>query len=95
METSELKRRLKAEICKLSFNKDRKRILEILHEYYMNLENAQRLDVCTRLIFFRCTYHIFDFLRKNNQLRRNVGRFNKELTNDFNKMLEELKDESS
>ena len=94
MEASELKTQLKSILCKIPSSEDRSRVIDLLHEYYMNLDAAQRLDVVNRLIYFECSYYVFVYLRSHRQLMRNVGSFDKKLTDDFTELLEQLKNES-
>ena len=71
---------------------DRIRLIALVEDYFSLLERTQSLPILQRLIFFDCTYIVFNFLRLNRQLMRHVERFDKVCIDDFKLMIRRLYD---
>ena len=83
---------LLAQLADIAEKKDRIWLITLLKCYYALLETTQRLPCLHRLKFFDCTYIVFSFLHLNGQLRRYKEQFDKEYTNELNKMFKRLYD---
>ena len=71
---------------------DRIRLIALVEDYFSLLERTQSLPILQRLIFFDCTYIVFNFLRLNRQLMRHVEQFDKVCIDDFKLMIRRLYD---
>ena len=71
---------------------NRIRLIALVEDYFSLLERTQSLPILQRLIFFDCTYIVFNFLRLNRQLMRHVEQFDKVCIDDFKLMIRRLYD---
>ena len=59
--------------------KERKAALRTLVDYCILTETQQQLGVVTRERYHQMIVHVFNFLRRNRQLARRVGKFDKDV----------------
>ena len=75
----ELKQGLVGELEKISSADERQKALGVVIEFCMLMERKQQLGVEDREKCNRMTGLVFDYLRRNRQLARRVGAFDKDV----------------
>ena len=88
----EMKKRLQKALKGLSQH-ERREAIRRLNNYVAHLEYVQQMDVVMRLSYWECAYAVFDYLRRNKQLGRTVGKFDAEIRQVLNDMIRELLNE--
>ena len=88
----EMKKRLQKALKGLSQH-ERREAIRRLNNYVAHLEYVQQMDVVMRLSYWECAYAVFDYLRRNKQLGRTVGKFDAEVRQVLNDMIRELLNE--
>ena len=83
---------LQTQLKNFAEESDRIRLIALVEDYFSLLERTQSLPIQQRLIFFDCTYIVFNFLRLNRQLMRHVEQFDKVCIDDFKLMIRRLYD---
>jgi hypothetical protein len=83
---------LQTQLKNFAEESDRIRLIAVVEDYFSLLERTQSLPILQRLIFFDCTYIVFNFLRLNRQLMRHVEQFDKVCIDDFKLMIRRLYD---
>jgi hypothetical protein len=83
---------LQTQLKNFAEESDRIRLIALVEDYFSLLERTQSLPILQRLIFFDCTYIVFNFLRQNRQLMRHVEQFDKVCIDDFKLMIRRLYD---
>ena len=85
----ELKKRLQKALKGLSQH-ERREAIRRLNNYVAHLEYVQQMDVVMRLSYWECAYAVFDYLRRNKQLGRTVGKFDAEVKQVLDDIIREL-----
>lgn len=85
----EMKKRLQKALKGLSQH-ERREAIRRLNNYVAHLEFVQQMDVVMRLSYWECAYAVFDYLRRNKQLGRNVGKFDAEVKQVLDDVIREL-----
>ena len=75
----ELREGLVSELEKIASAEERQEVLGTLVEYCMMMERRQKLGVVVRESCNRMVCHVFNYLRRNRQLARRVGAFDKDV----------------
>ena len=86
----EMKKRLQKALKGLNNHHERRAVLRQVNNYIAHLENVQQMDVVTRLSYWECAYAVFDYLRRNKQLGRTVGKFDAEVKQMLDDVIREL-----
>jgi hypothetical protein len=89
----EMKIRLQKALKGLNNHHERHAALRQVNNYIAHLENVQQMDVVTRLSYWECAYAVFDYLRRNKQLGRTVGKFDAEIKQVLDDIIRELLNE--
>ena len=87
-----MKKRLQKALKGLSQH-ERREAIRRLNNYVAHLEYVQQMDVVMRLSYWECAYAVFDYLRRNKQLGRNVGKFDAEVKQVLDDIIRELLNE--
>ena len=58
---------------------ERQAMLGAIVEYCMMMERKQQLRLVVRESYYRVAYHVFNYLRRNRQLARREGAFDKDV----------------
>ena len=85
----EMKKRLQKALKGLSQH-ERREAIRRLNNYVAHLEYVQQMDVVMRLSYWECAYAVFDYLRRNKQLGRTVGKFDAEVKQVLDEIIREL-----
>jgi hypothetical protein len=85
----EMKKRLQKALKGLSQH-ERREAIRRLNNYVAHLEYVQQMDVVMRLSYWECAYAVFDYLRRNKQLGRTVGKFDAEVKQVLDDIIREL-----
>lgn len=88
----EMKKRLQKALKGLSQH-ERREAIRRLNNYVAHLEYVQQMDVVMRLSYWECAYAVFDYLRRNKQLGRTVGKFDAEVKQVLDDIIRELLNE--
>ena len=75
----ELRRGLIGELERIESEEERQEMLGAIVEYCMMMERKQQLRLVVRESFYRVAYHVYNYLRRNRQLARRVGAFDKDV----------------
>ena len=75
----ELREGLIKELEKIESEKERQELLAAIVEYCMMLERKQMLRLVLRESYYRVAYHVYNYLRRNGQLARREGAFDKDV----------------
>ncbi len=86
MMNDELKNCLSAALKDVKDNRIRRKIIARLKEYLCHLERLQRMPYEHRAVFWKCNYHLFDYLRANGQIQREAGNFDDEIKEVLNSL---------
>lgn len=81
---------VKCAMCSLS-ERDRLKALALLQEFTHHLEHVQEVPQLVRLSFWESAYHVFYFLTKARQLRRDCTGFSAEVKQDLERLICQLK----
>lgn len=85
----EMKKRLQKALKGLSQH-ERREAIRRLNNYVAHLEYVQQMGVVMRLSYWECAYAVFDYLRRNKQLGRTVGKFDAEVKQVLDDIIREL-----
>lgn len=85
----EMKKHLQKALKGLSQH-ERREAIRRLNNYVAHLEYVQQMDVVMRLSYWECAYAVFDYLRRNKQLGRTVGKFDAEVKQVLDDIIREL-----
>ena len=85
--------RLKKALKGLESQCERRAALRRLKHYIALLENVQQMPLLTRLSYWECTYVVFEFLYRNKQLDRTVGKLDTEMKQILDSVIRELWDD--
>ena len=89
----ELRQGLVGELEKMASAEERQAMLGAIVEYCMMMERKQQLRLVVRESYYRVAYHVFNYLRRNRQLARREGAFDKDvklvLTSTLSRLLVE------
>ena len=72
---------------------ERHAALRQVNNYIAHLENVQQMPLLTRIAYWECAYAVFDYLRRNKQLGRTVGKFDAEVKQVLDDIIRELLNE--
>ena len=75
----ELRDGLVSELEKIASGEERQAVLSTVIEYCMLTERKQQLGVVDREKFHGMAVHVYNYLRRNRQLARRVGAFDKDV----------------
>ena len=89
----ELRRGLIGELERIESEEERQEMLGAIVEYCMMMERKQQLRLVVRESYYRVAYHVYNYLRRNRQLARREGAFDKDvklvLTSTLSRLLVE------
>ena len=68
----------------------RRKIVARLRENLRHLERLQQMPYEQRAAFWRCNYHLFDYLRQQGQVQRETGEFDSDVKENVKEILKEL-----
>ena len=86
----EIKIRLQKALKGLNNHHERHAALRQVNNYIAHLENVQQMPLLTRIAYWECAYAVFDYLRRNKQLGRTVGKFDAEVKQVLDDIIREL-----
>ena len=81
-----LRTKLQEALQDVKDKKARRQVVDRLKEYLCHQEKLQRMPYVHRAVFWKCNYHLFDYLRTNGQIQREAGDFD----GDVKEILKEL-----
>lgn len=73
---------------------ERRRVTERIFWLTDMLDEIQRLPLVARLQLYEAAFYVFNFLRRNRQLGRRVGRFDDEVRHEIERVLNKVYNEN-
>ena len=86
----ETERDIRAAVSKLKEKKEQRRALVLAASYVRLMERAQMLEIPTREVYHQATMAVYDYLRRNRQVQRNVGEFDRDVKQALERVLSKL-----
>ena len=68
----------------------RRKIVVRLREHLLLLEVLQKMPYEQRAVFWKCYFHLFDYLRIHGQVQREPGEFDAEVKENVKEILKEV-----
>ena len=68
----------------------RRKIVARLKEHLYLLERLQQIPYEQRAVFWKCYFHLFDYLRIHGQVQREPGEFDAEVKENVKEILQEV-----
>ena len=72
----------------------RREIVARLQEHLQLLERLQKMPYEQRAVFWRCNYHLFDYLRIHGQVQREAGEFDSDVKENVKEILKSAQGDS-
>ena len=81
----------------VDYKKDLKReerveVLNNVLNHLLALDFVQQMEYRLRMVFWKCNYHIYDFLRVQGQLSRDTGPIDQDVRNFLSDLIGKLAD---
>ena len=86
----ETERDIRAAVSKLRERKEQRRALVLAASCLRLMERAQMLEIPTREVYHQATQAVYDYLRRNRQVQRNVGEFDRDVKQALERVLSKL-----
>ena len=86
----ETERGIRAAVGKLRDRKEQRRALVLAASCLRLMERAQMLEIPTREVYHKTTQAVYDYLRRNRQVQRNVGEFDRNVRQALERVLSKL-----
>ena len=67
-------------------------VLDSVLNHLIALDIVQQMDYRLRMVFWKCNYHIYDFLRVQGQLSRDTGPIDQDVRNFLSELIGKLAD---
>jgi len=67
-------------------------VLDSVLNHLIALDIVQQMDYRLRMVFWKCNYHIYDFLRVQGQLSRDTGPIDQDVRNFLSDLIGKLAD---
>ena len=71
---------------------ERVEVLNNVLNHLLALDFVQQMDYRLRMVFWKCNYHIYDFLRMAGQLSRDTGPIDQDVRNFLSELIGKLAD---
>ena len=72
---ADLTAKIQQSLLKLESEHDRVEVIYRLRQFVTHLESVQLMQQKNRFVFWECAYNLYDYLRRNGQLKRQVNEF--------------------
>ena len=89
---TELEQKLREAFAELKSKEERLQVLDSILNHLIALDIVQQMDYRVRMVFWKCNYHIYDFLRVQGQLSRDTGPIDQDVRNFLSDLIEKLAD---
>ena len=76
---TELEQKLREAFAELKSEDERMVVLDSILNHLIALDIVQQMDYRVRMVFWKCHYHIYDFLRQTGQMGRESGPVSKDV----------------
>ena len=74
----ELEQKLREAFAELKSKEERLQVLDSVLNHLIALDIVQQMDYRLRMVFWKCNYHVYDFLRQTGQMGRESGPVSKD-----------------
>ena len=71
---------------------ERVEVLNNVLNHLLALDFVQQMEYRLRMVFWKCNYHIYDFLRVQGQLSRDTGPIDQDVRNFLSELMGKLAD---
>ena len=65
-------------------------VLDSVLNHLIALDIVQQMDYRLRMVFWKCNYHVYDFLRQTGQMGRESGPVSKDVRNFLSELFDKL-----
>lgn len=86
----ETEREIRKAVSKLKERKEQRRALVLAACCLKLMERKQMLEIPTREVYHATVTAVYDYLRRNKQVQRNVGPFDREVKDSIEQVLSRL-----
>ena len=76
----------------LKSREERVEVLNNVLNHLLALDFVQQMEYRLRMVFWKCNYHIYDFLRVQGQLSRDTGPIDQDVRNFLSELIGKLAD---
>ena len=94
----DLEQKLREAFAELKSKEERLQVLDSVLNHLIALDIVQQMDYRVRMVFWKCNYHIYDFLRMEGLMGRESGPVRKDvkeyLSDLFDKLVKDDKQEA-
>ena len=95
----DLEQKRREAFAELKSKEERLQVLDSVLNHLIALDIVQQMDYRLRMVFWKCNYHVYDFLRQTGQMGRESGPVSKDVRNFlcelFDKLLKDDEQEDS
>ena len=75
----ELEQKLREAFAELKSKEERLQVLDSVLNHLIALDIVQQMDYRLRMVFWKCNYHVYDFLRMEGLMGRESGPVSKDV----------------
>ena len=86
----ETERGIREAVSKLKERKEQRRALVLAASCLKLMERKQMLEIPTREVYHETVTAVYDYLRRNRQVQRNVGEFDRDVKHGIEQILSRL-----
>ena len=86
----ELEQKLREAFAELKSKEERLQVLDSVLNHLIALDIVQQMDYRLRMVFWKCNYHVYDFLRQTGQMGRESGPVSKDVRNFLSELFDKL-----
>ena len=87
---TELEQKLREAFAELKSKEERLQVLDSVLNHLIALDIVQQMDYRLRMVFWKCNYHVYDFLRKAGLMGRESGPVSKDVREFLSNLFERL-----
>ena len=86
----ELEQKLREAFAELKSKEERLQVLDSMQDHLIALDIVQQMDYRLRMVFWKCNYHVYDFLRQTGQMGRESGPVSKDVKQFLSELFDKL-----
>ena len=86
----ELEQKLREAFAELKNKEERLQVLDSVLNHLIALDIVQQMDYRVRMVFWKCNYHIYDFLRTEGLMGRESGPVSKDVKKYLSDLFDKL-----
>ena len=86
----ELEQKLREAFAELKSKEERLQVLDSVLNHLIALDIVQQMDYRLRMVFWKCNYHVYDFLRQAGLMGRESGPVSKDVKQFLSELFDKL-----